>query len=141
MSFDTAVSGIKAASTNLGIIGNNIANAGTTGFKSSTGDFSDVFATSLLGVSANAIGKGVAVNGVNQSFSQGNITFTDNVMDMAINGSGFFILNDGGSQVYSRAGNFQVDRSGNVVNASGQQLMTFNTTDTGLPPAACRRCR
>lgn len=133
MSFDTAVSGIKAASTNLGIIGNNIANAGTTGFKSSRGDFTDVFATSLLGVSTNAIGKGVAVNGVNQSFSQGNITFTDNVMDMAINGSGFFILNDGGSQVYSRAGNFQVDRSGNVVNASGQQLMTFNTTDTGLP--------
>lgn len=73
MSFDTAVSGIKAASTNLGIIGNNIANAGTTGFKSSRGDFTDVFATSLLGVSQNAIGKGVAVNGVNQSFSQGNI--------------------------------------------------------------------
>jgi len=133
MSFDTAVSGIKAASTDLGIIGNNIANAGTTGFKSSTGDFSDVFASSLLGVSANAIGKGVAVNGVNQSFSQGNITFTDNVLDMAINGSGFFILNDGGSQVYSRAGNFQVDRSGNVVNSSGQQLMTLNTTETGTP--------
>lgn len=132
MSFDTAVSGIKAAATNLGIIGNNIANAGTTGFKSSRGDFTDVFATSLLGVSSNAIGKGVAVNGVNQSFSQGNITFTDNVLDMAINGSGFFVLNDGGTQVYSRAGNFQVDRSGFVVNASGQQLMTFNTTEEGI---------
>jgi flagellar hook protein FlgE len=133
MSFDTAVSGIKAASTNLGIIGNNIANAGTTGFKSSRGDFTDVFATSLLGVSQNAIGKGVAVNGVNQSFSQGNITFTDNVLDMAVNGSGFFVLNDGGTQVYSRAGNFQVDRSGFVVNAAGQQLMTFNTTEAGNP--------
>lgn len=131
MSFDTAVSGIKAAATNLGIIGNNIANAGTTGFKSSRGDFTDVFATSLLGVSTNAIGKGVAVNGVNQSFSQGNITFTDNVLDMAINGSGFFVLNDGGTQVYSRAGNFQVDRTGHVVNAAGQQLMTFNTTEAG----------
>ena len=133
MSFDTAVSGIKAAATNLGIIGNNIANAGTTGFKSSRGDFTDVFASSLLGVAHNAIGKGVAVNGVNQSFSQGNITFTDNVLDMAINGSGFFVLNDGGTNVYSRAGNFQVDRSGNVVNAAGQQLMTFNTTETGIP--------
>lgn len=133
MSFDTAVSGIKAAATNLGIIGNNIANAGTTGFKSSRGDFTDVFASSLLGVSHNAIGKGVAVNGVNQSFSQGNITFTDNVLDMAINGSGFFVLNDSGTNVYSRAGNFQVDRSGHVVNAAGQQLMTFNTTETGTP--------
>ncbi len=133
MSFDTAVSGIKAASTNLGIIGNNIANAGTTGFKSSRGDFTDVFASSLLGVAHNAIGKGVAVNGVNQSFSQGNITFTDNVLDMAINGSGFFVLNDSGTNVYSRAGNFQVDRSGHVVNSAGQQLMTFNTTETGTP--------
>lgn len=133
MSFDTAVSGIKAASTNLGIIGNNIANAGTTGFKSSRGDFTDVFASSLLGVSHNAIGKGVAVNGVNQSFSQGNITYTDNVLDMAVNGSGFFVLNDSGTNVYSRAGNFQVDRSGYVVNSSGQQLMTFNTTETGTP--------
>lgn len=133
MSFDTAVSGIKAAATNLGIIGNNIANAGTTGFKSSRGDFTDVFASSLLGVAQNAIGKGVAVNGVNQSFSQGNITFTDNVLDMAINGSGFFVLNDGGTNVYSRAGNFQVDRSGHVVNAAGHQLMTFNTTETGTP--------
>jgi len=133
MSFDTAVSGIKAAATNLGIIGNNIANAGTTGFKSSRGDFTDVFASSLLGVSHNAIGKGVAVNGVNQSFSQGNITYTDNVLDMAVNGSGFFVLNDAGTNVYSRAGNFQVDRSGFVVNSSGQQLMTFNTTETGTP--------
>lgn len=133
MSFDTAVSGIKASATNLGIIGNNIANAGTTGFKSSRGEFTDVFSSSLLGASGNAVGRGVAVNGVNQSFTQGNITFTDNVLDMAINGSGFFVLNDAGTNVYSRAGSFQVDRSGTVVNSAGHELMTFNTTETGSP--------
>lgn len=133
MSFDTAVSGIKASSTALGIIGNNIANAGTTGFKTSRGEFADVFASSLLGTSANAVGKGVAVVGVNQSFSQGNISFTENVLDMAINGSGFFVLNDNGTNVYSRAGNFQVDRDGFVVNANGNKLRIFNTTDAGIP--------
>ncbi|MCH8134691.1 MAG: flagellar hook protein FlgE [Proteobacteria bacterium] len=133
MSFDTAVSGIKASSTALGIIGNNIANAGTTGFKTSRGEFADVFASSQLGTSNNAIGKGVAVVGVNQSFSQGNISFTDNVLDMAINGSGFFVLNDNGTLVYSRAGNFQVDREGFVVNASDNRLMVFKTTDAGVP--------
>ncbi|MEZ5490698.1 MAG: flagellar hook protein FlgE [Gammaproteobacteria bacterium] len=131
MSFDTAISGIKAASTNLGIIGNNIANAGTTGFKYSRGEFADLFATSKLGTASNAIGKGVQVKSVNQSFTQGNITFTDNVLDMAVSGTGFFVLNDGGSQVYSRAGNFQVDREGYVGNSSGHRLMVFNTNTAG----------
>ncbi|MES2626059.1 MAG: flagellar hook protein FlgE [Pseudomonadota bacterium] len=131
MSFDTAVSGIKASSVSLGIIGNNIANSGTTGFKTSRGEFADVFTASLLGASGNSAGKGVAVVGVNQSFTQGNISYTDNVLDMAINGSGFFVLSDNGTNVYSRAGNFQVDRNGNVVNSSGNKLMVFNTTDTG----------
>ena len=131
MSFDTAVSGIKASSVALGIIGNNIANSGTTGFKTSRGEFADVFTSSLLGSSGNSAGKGVAVVGVNQSFTQGNISYTDNVLDMAINGSGFFVLSDNGTNVYSRAGNFQVDRNGNVVNSSGNKLMVFNTTETG----------
>lgn len=131
MSFDTAVSGIKASSISLGIIGNNIANAGTTGFKTARGEFADVFTTSLLGSANDTAGKGVSVVGVNQSFSQGNISFTDNVLDMAINGSGFFVLNDGGTKVFSRAGNFQVDRNGFVVNPSGHKLMVFQTTDEG----------
>ncbi len=131
MSFDTAISGIKAASTNLGIIGNNIANAGTTGFKYSRGEFADLFATSKLGTGSNAIGKGVQVKSVNQSFTQGNITFTDNVLDMAISGTGFFVLSDEGSQVYSRAGNFQVDREGYVGNSSGHRLVVFNTNADG----------
>jgi len=131
MSFDTAVSGIKASSTALGIIGNNIANSGTTGFKTSRGEFADVFTSSLLGAAGSTAGKGVAVVGVNQSFTQGNVSYTDNVLDMAINGSGFFVLSDNGSNIYSRAGNFQVDRNGNVVNSSGNKLMVFSTTDAG----------
>ncbi|GJM11645.1 MAG: flagellar hook protein FlgE [Pseudohongiella sp.] len=133
MSFNTAVAGIKASGTSLEIIGNNISNAGTTGFKSSRGEFADVFATSLLGSSSNAVGKGVAVSGVSQAFTQGNISFTNNVLDMAINGGGFFVLNDDGSNVYSRAGNFQVDRSGYVVNPAGNRLQIFNTTAAGVP--------
>lgn len=131
MSFDTAVSGIKASSVSLGIIGNNIANAGTTGFKTSRGQFADVYTTSLLGSAGNSSGKGVAVAGIQQSFSQGNISFTENVMDMAINGSGFFVMDDNGSRVYSRAGNFSVDRDGHVVNSSGFKLQVFNATDSG----------
>lgn len=132
MSFEIAVSGIKASSVSLGIIGNNIANAGTTGFKTSRGEFADVFTSSLLGASGDTAGKGVAIVGVNQSFTQGNISFTDNVLDMAIDGPGFFVLNDNGTNVYSRAGNFRVDRDGHVVNASGNKLMVFKTTDTGV---------
>ena len=76
MAFDTAVSGIKASSADLSIIGNNIANSSTTGFKASSAQFSDVFATSLLGSGANSIGKGVALANVHQEFAQGNISFT-----------------------------------------------------------------
>jgi flagellar hook protein FlgE len=131
MSFEIAVSGIKASSVSLGIIGNNIANAGTTGFKTSRGEFADVFTSNLLGATGDTAGKGVSVVGVNQSFTQGNITHTDNVLDMAIDGPGFFVMNDNGTNVYSRAGNFRVDREGYVVNASANKLMVFNTTDEG----------
>jgi len=131
MSFDTSISGIQASSISLGIIGNNIANAGTTGFKTARGEFADVFTTSLLGSVNDTAGKGVSVVGVNSSFSQGNISLTANPLDMAVNGSGFFTLDNNGTKVYSRAGNFQVDRSGNVVNPSGFKLMVFKTTDQG----------
>lgn len=133
MSFDTAVSGIKASSASLGIIGNNIANAGTTGYKVSRGEFADVYASSVTGAFTSDAGKGVAVTGIKQSFTQGNIRFTDNILDMAINGSGFFVLNDNGTHVYSRAGNFQVDRDGYVVNPAGNKLVAFETTSAGTP--------
>lgn len=131
MAFDTAVSGILAASADLGIIGNNIANSSTAGFKSSKAEFTDLYAASLLGTPGTAIGQGVALNSVTQDFSQGNIEFTNNSLDMAINGSGFFTLSDGGVATYSRAGAFQLDRDGFIVNASGLQLQGYPTDDEG----------
>jgi flagellar hook protein FlgE len=131
MAFDTSVSGILAASADLGIIGNNIANSSTSGFKSSQGEFTDIYAASLLGTPGTAIGQGVSLNSVTQDFSQGNIEFTNNSLDLAINGSGFFRLSDGGVATYSRAGAFQLDRDGFIVNASGLQLQGYPTDDEG----------
>src|SRR6056297_835478 len=131
MGFDTAVSGINSATADLGVIGNNIANSSTTGFKTSRAEFSDVYATSLLGAGGNAIGKGVSLSGVTQEFSQGNISFTNNALDLAINGNGFFQLSDNGASLYTRAGNFQVDREGFLVTNEGHKLQAFRVNSNG----------
>ncbi len=130
MSFNTALSGIQAASADLGIIGNNVANAATTGFKSSRAEFADVYA-SLLGASDTTIGSGVRLQNVAQQFAQGNVTFTNNALDLAISGSGFFQLDSGGATIYSRAGNFSLDRDGYVVNNDGATLMARSADSTG----------
>jgi flagellar hook protein FlgE len=122
---------MNAASTDLRVIGNNVANASTNGYKESRTEFADVYPASNLGASANAVGSGVRVASVTQQFDQGNIGFTDNVLDMAINGQGFFRLSDNGTIVYSRAGAFQVDNQGFVVNSSNQRLTGFQTDATG----------
>ncbi|MEJ2646180.1 MAG: flagellar hook protein FlgE [Gammaproteobacteria bacterium] len=129
MAFRIALSGLNAANSDLNITGNNIANASTTGFKQSRAEFADVFATSGGGVSANAIGGGVRLSRVAQEFSQGNVEFTNNNMDLAINGQGFFVLSDNGSKAYTRAGAFSVDRNGYVVNSSGERLQVYSPTD------------
>ncbi|HHJ15224.1 MAG TPA: flagellar hook protein FlgE [Gammaproteobacteria bacterium] len=131
MPFRTALSGLNAASAELRIIGNNVANAGTTGFKESRAEFSDIFATSNLGVTANAIGTGVRVSSVSQQFTQGNIGFTDNNLDLALSGQGFFIMNDNGVNAYTRAGALGVDRNGFVVNNQQQQLTIFQADASG----------
>ena len=131
MAFDTAVSGINSASAELGVIGNNIANSSTTGFKTSRAEFADVYATSLLGAGSNAVGKGVALSAVTQEFSQGNISFTNNALDLAINGNGFFLLSDDGASLYTRAGNFQVDREGYLVSNQGHRLQAYQVNSTG----------
>jgi len=131
MAFDTAVSGINAATADLGVIGNNIANSSTTGFKSSRAEFADVYATSLLGAGSNAVGKGVSLSAVTQEFSQGNISFTNNALDLAINGNGFFLVSDDGADLYTRAGNFQVDREGFLVTTQGHRLQAFEVNSAG----------
>ena len=107
MSFQQGLSGLNAASKNLEVIGNNVANAGTFGTKTSRAEFSDMYAAALNGASVNNIGIGVNLAAVAQQFTQGNITATGNPMDIAINGSGFFQLTDGvNPPVYSRNGQF-----------------------------------
>lgn len=128
MPFRSALSGINAASQELRIIGNNVANASTTGFKQSRANFADVYAASSSGASANAIGSGVRLASVDQLFTQGNVGFTDSKLDLAINGQGFFILEDNGSKVYSRQGQFSADRDGYIVNSNDQKVI-INTAD------------
>ncbi len=129
MPFRTALSGLNAASADLRVTGNNVANTGTTGFKESRAEFADIFALSYSGISNTATGTGARLAAVTQQFSQGNIETTGNNMDLGLSGQGFFVLNDGGSRVYSRAGGFQVNRDGYVVNAQGARLQAYPPQD------------
>jgi len=125
MSFSTALSGLNAATRDLSVTGNNIANAGTTGFKMARTQFADVYATSALGLSSTQAGSGVRVAGIQQQFTQGNIDFTNNALDLAVNGEGFFTLNASGQTVYGRAGAFGPDRDGFVTNPQGHRLQVY----------------
>jgi flagellar hook protein FlgE len=125
MPFRIALSGLNAAQADLNVTANNIANTSTTGFKGSRTEFADLFAVSLQGVSTNSSGNGVRVASVAQQFAQGNIEFTDSNLDLAISGQGMFVLSDNGALSYSRAGAFQMDRDGYVVNSSRQRLQVY----------------
>ncbi|PKM30257.1 MAG: flagellar hook protein FlgE [Gammaproteobacteria bacterium HGW-Gammaproteobacteria-11] len=125
MSFNVGLSGIRAASSDLNITGNNIANAGTVGFKSSRAEFADVYGASLLGSGSNALGSGVLLGDVAQQFTQGNINFTENSLDLAINGNGFFVTSNQGALSYTRAGYFGTDREGFIANNFGERLQGF----------------
>ena len=126
MPFRVALSGLNAASSDLSVTANNIANANTIGFKSSRAEFADVFA-----VGAEAIGNGVRLATVTQEFSQGGVDFTDRSLDLAISGEGFFTLSDNGAISYSRVGAFAVDRDGYVVNSQDQRLQIFPAANNG----------
>ena len=128
MSFNIGLSGIRAASSDLNITGNNIANASTVGFKSGRAEFGDVYAASILGTGSNAQGSGVVLNNVAQIFTQGNINYTENSLDLAINGNGFFVTSNNGALSYTRAGYFGTDREGNIVNNQGQRLQGYGVT-------------
>lgn len=131
MGFETALTGLNAASADLNVISNNIANSSTTGFKVSRAEFADIYASANLGTSSTAIGNGVRLSSVAQQFSQGNVSITQNNLDLAINGQGFFRLNDNGNIVYSRAGQFAVDNQGFMVNSGGQKLTAYTADSAG----------
>jgi flagellar hook protein FlgE len=125
MPFRIALSGLNAAQSDLNVTANNIANVSTNGFKGSRTEFADLFAVSLQGVSSNASGNGVRVAAVTQQFAQGNIEFTDSNLDLAVSGQGMFIVSDAGALAYTRAGAYQMNRDGYVVNSQGQRLQVY----------------
>jgi flagellar hook-basal body protein len=133
MSFYTSLTGLNAATAMLGVTANNISNVGTTGFKRSRADFGDIFATSPLQKASSTVGQGVSLKQVSQEFSQGNISFSANALDLAITGDGFFPLRsaDGLTDTYTRNGSFSLNEQFNVVNSAGQRLMAATVDSTG----------
>jgi len=136
MSYQQALSGLGAASSDLDVIGNNIANANTVGFKQGSAQFADMYASSMATAVSNQIGIGTRLAEVQQQFSQGTITTTNQALDVAINGNGFYQLSNNGSIVYSRNGVFHLDNNGNIVNSSGLQLMGYAADSSGVVNSA-----
>ena len=131
MSFQQGLSGLNAASKNLDVIGNNVANTNTVGFKQSQAQFADVFANSLSGGGGNQAGIGVKVADIAQQFSQGSITASNNSLDIAINGSGFYRLSDQGVISYTRNGQFHPDKDGYIVSSTGMRLTGYSANTAG----------
>lgn len=125
MSFQQGLSGLAGATKNLDVIGNNIANVATAGFKQSRAEFADVYASSLYGAGGVQVGIGTQVLNVAQQFTQGNISLTNNPLDVAINGDGFFRLNDQGAVTYSRNGQFHLDKDGYLITNTGLNVMGY----------------
>lgn len=133
MGFQQGLSGLNGSAKSLDVIGNNIANASTSGFKSSRAEFADVYAGALNGAGGSPVGIGVSVAAVAQQFTQGNITTTDSPMDLAINGGGFFQVSDGVNPVmYTRNGQFKVDRDGFIVNNDKLKLLGYPADGSGV---------
>lgn len=138
MSFQQGLSGLNAASRNLDVIGNNVANSNTVGAKASRAEFADIYATSLYGAGTQYNGIGVTVAAITQQFTQGDISTTNSALDMAINGRGFFRMSNDGELTYTRNGQFQLDRDGYLVNAQGARLTGYpadanGRVTTGVP--------
>lgn len=143
MGFQQGLSGLNASSKALDTVGNNIANSATIGFKSGSAQFGDVFAASLSGAGSAPVGIGAKVSAIVQQFSQGNISVTNNPLDTAINGGGFFQMDDGsGGTVYGRNGQFQLDKDGFIVNSQGLKLKGIAAVNgviaTGSPAVPLR---
>lgn len=131
MSFQQGLSGLNAASKGLDVVGNNVANASSVGFKASDAHFADVYANSLGGAGGGSIGIGTKLSTVVQQFSQGNITSTENPLDLAINGGGFFRLSDSGTINYTRNGQFQVDKDGYLISTQGYRVTGYGADANG----------
>lgn len=135
---NVALSGMNSAAADMAVSGNNIANVNTIGFKKSRAEFGDIFSTTS---GKTSVGSGVLVNNIAQQFGQGNLAVTENTLDMAINGNGFFVVTTGltsNEKLFARAGQFAIEKDGYITNANGQYLHGFpvdsdgNITSTAL---------
>jgi flagellar hook protein FlgE len=131
MALNQALSGINAAEDQLNVISNNIANAGTVGFKGSTAQFAEVYAVTGLNLSSSTVGSGAELTDVEQQFTQGDLETTNGSLDMAISGNGFFVVNNGSGNQYTRDGAFQENADGFVTTASGAYLQVYPPTTAG----------
>ena len=135
-SFSTALSALNATSTAIDVVGNNLANMNSTGFKESDVSFSDLVTQSLgAGLGSTQVGFGTATPLTVRNFSQGALQTSGGLLDGAISGDGFFVVNDAnGNTEYTRAGSFQTDKNGNLLTATGQFVQGWTTIDptTGL---------
>ncbi|MEK7307106.1 MAG: flagellar hook-basal body complex protein, partial [Nitrospirota bacterium] len=129
----SGVSGLNANGSAISITGNNIANMNTTGFKASTATFADVIGQDLAGSSGSSqIGRGVFLSSVNPTFTQGSFETTSSALDLAIDGDGFFMVEDSsGGTFYTRAGQFDMDKDGNIVNPDGLILQGYQVDSAG----------
>ncbi|MEM5384719.1 flagellar hook-basal body complex protein [Paraburkholderia phymatum] len=132
MGYQQGLSGLAGASSDLDVIGNNIANANTVGFKQGQAQFADMYANSIATAVNNQIGIGTRMSEVEQNFSQGTISSDDIALHVAINGNGFFQMSNNGSVTYSRNGVFQLDKNGYIVNADGLKLMGYAANKNGI---------
>ena len=128
----TAISGLSADDVSLSVIGDNIANMNTLGFKSSRVAFGDVLSQTITGVSgASQVGRGVLISSISPLFTQGSFETTASALDLAIDGDGFFVVSDGAAKDYTRAGQFSIDKDGNVVNPEGLILQGYLADASG----------
>ncbi|MDW7667979.1 MAG: flagellar hook protein FlgE [Bacillota bacterium] len=145
----SGVSGLKTHQTKLDVIGNNIANVNTVAYKSSSVTFQEVLSQTVAsaqpptnsgtgGTNPSQVGLGTAIGAISTNHANGNIQTTDSITDLALDGGGFFVVNDGLSNSYTRAGNFSIDSAGNLVTVNGEKVMGWNKgtndeIDTSMP--------
>lgn len=134
MVFSSALTGIQATTTELEVIGNNIANSATIGFKQSRAEFADIYtASNSVSGGSSLTGAGVQISNIRQSHAQGTIELTGNNLDIAVGGEGFFILeDDSGTTSYTRAGAFALDKSGFIIDPAGKRLQGLNANNLGV---------
>lgn len=135
MAFQQALSGLNGASKAIDATSHNIANSSTVGFKSSVAHFGDVYAASLAGAGASQIGIGVNLSAIQQQFTQGNITSTNNPLDISINGSGFFRMDQNGATTFTRNGQFHLDKNGVIINDQGMALTGYAALNGVIVPS------